>query len=176
LNPIGEAFAPLRELACWNVRKGHGSFLTFEFGAPSLEVGEPRMSPVRAKRGRKTPSRSAYVHGEWHLWIHCCHWKILTCGEELAWSEDSDQRIGQAAAELNGQMLAGVMVDPSAGTSRFEFDLGGELLTWPYQEGHEEQWLLYEPDGRVLQYRADGHYARDPGSFTDDQHRWQSLA
>jgi hypothetical protein len=172
LNPIAEAFAPLRELAGWNVRQGHGSFVTFEFGAPVLEIGEPRMSSVRAKLGRKTPSRSSYVRGAWHLWIYCCHWKMLTSGEELAWSEDDDRRIGHATTELNGQMLAGVSVNPSKGTSSFKFDLGGELLTWPYEIGDDEQWRLYEPDGRVLQYRADGCYARDPAEFTDAQNIW----
>lgn len=40
-DPVGSVFAPLIGLPAWNVQKGQGSFLTFDFGAPHLSITEP---------------------------------------------------------------------------------------------------------------------------------------
>jgi len=87
----------------WNVQQGHGSFLTFEFGEPKLEINE-RNSPDKGIR------RSAYVHGQWHLWIYCCSWRVLQGETQLAWSEDTNDVIGHATATLNGQELVDLSV------------------------------------------------------------------
>jgi hypothetical protein len=65
---LADAFDPVRGLPSWEVRRGHGSFLTLEFGAPSVEVGDVRTlrTPIAGER-LPVPSRGAYVRGEWHL-------------------------------------------------------------------------------------------------------------
>jgi hypothetical protein len=65
---IRQVFADLYGLPSWNVRKGHGSFMTFEFGEPYLEVGEAieRETPF----GFRCVKRQTAVHGVWHLWIY----------------------------------------------------------------------------------------------------------
>ncbi len=69
---IEGVFGRLYGEPCWNVKRGHGSFLTLEFGEPYLTVKEPgevtpEMSPVQ-KWYQCT--RHVFVHGEWHLWIY----------------------------------------------------------------------------------------------------------
>jgi hypothetical protein len=103
--PLETFIKPMLGLAAWGVRQGYGSFLSFEFGQPKLEVTE-RHSPGKGLR------RSAYVQGQWRLSTYCCHWRALQDGTQLAWSEDSDQLIGRAAATLNAQKLLGVRVAP----------------------------------------------------------------
>jgi len=152
----------------WGVRQGHGSFLTFEFGEPNLEVTERRS----AEKGSR---RLAVVHGEWHLWIYCCHWKALEHGEKLAWSADSDTVIGRATAMLNGQKLLSVTVTPSEGRSTFTFDLGGSLETWPYGgDATEEQWTIMT-EAEAFTYRADGTYSHEPSTTPSSEKRWLPL-
>jgi hypothetical protein len=71
-DPLRRAFAPVTGLPAWNVRKGHGSFLTLEFGKPHLVVRQPIVAAPEASDEVRTAlrHRSVYPHGEWHLWIY----------------------------------------------------------------------------------------------------------
>ena len=71
-------------LPCWNAKSGWGSFLTMEFGLPHLEIREPSPpKPDWSLRTRRSQARRlVVVHGEWHLWIYCCEWKVHT-GKKL---------------------------------------------------------------------------------------------
>ena len=152
----------------WGVKQGYGSFLTFEFGEPKLEIKEG-ISPKDGMR------RSAYVHGQWHLWIYCCHWRVLQHGTQIAWSEDANEVIGRATTSLNGQKLLGVSVDCDAGSSTFTFDLGGLLETWPYgDDPTDEQWIILT-DAEAFAYRADGTYLCGPSDTPADSERWLSF-
>lgn len=155
-------------LPAWGVKQGHGSFLTFEFGPPKLEVTE-RKSP------RKGLRRFAYVHGRWHLWIYCCHWRALQDGAQLAWSEDDGQVIARATATLNAQKSIDLRVAPDDGRSIFTFDLGGAIETWPYgDDPTDEQWIILT-DTESFAYRADGHHAGGPSNIPHDSERWLPL-
>lgn len=155
-------------LPAWGAKQGHGSFLTFEFGQPSLEVKEWQ-SP------RKGLRRSAHVHGEWHVWIYCCDWRFLQRDQQLAWSEDGGEKIARAAAMLSGQKLMRVDVEPSQGRSTFWFDLGGVLETWPYDDAStEEQWHIYGPVD-VFTYRGDGCFSVEPRDKPSEATPWAPL-
>lgn len=163
--PLAAFVSPMLGLPAWGVTQGHGSFLTFDFGAPKLEVAERHS----AEKGLR---RTAFVHGEWHLWIYCCHWRAFQDGAPLAWSEDSDKVIGRAAAMLNGQKLLSIAVDPALGGSTFSFDLGGSLTTWPYgDDPTTEQWTILT-GSEAFAYRADGKYACGSSSTPPDQVQW----
>lgn len=158
---------PIVGLPAWGALQGHGSFLTLDFGEPKLEVHE------RQKDG--CTIRKAYVRGQWHLWIYCCHWRILKDGAQLAWSEDADEDIERSTAALNGQKLLGVTVSPDEGRSTFGFDLGGSLETWPYgDDPTDEQWIILT-EAEAFAYRADGTYSQGPSSTPPDAERWLSL-
>lgn len=166
--PLQAFIRPMIGLLAWGVRQGHGSFLSFDFGAPKLDVHEHGSAETGLKRG-------AFVHGQWHLWIYCCHWRATRDGAQLAWSEDSDRLIGRAAATLNGQKLLAVIADPAAGRSTFTFDLGGALETWPYgDDPEEEQWSILT-ETEAFAYRADGRYQRGPSDAPPDEEGWLPL-
>jgi hypothetical protein len=119
--------------------------------------------------------RRVFVHGEWHLWIYCCQWQVTTVTRLVGHSalqSAAKRPILRAAQELDGQRLVGMSIDARRGTSVFAFDLGSRLETHPY-DADGQQWLLYEPDGRVLTYRADGCFTHQPGDTPRGQERWR---
>ena len=173
LDPVFDrCFGPLNGKPCWQARRGHGSFITLEFGEPSLEIREPSEPKADASYTvRKLLSRRLVtIRGQWHLWVYCCAWTIFNNSEQLAHSEDNDEAIASAIGFLDGQALIAATVDNSA-NSQFTFDLGGVLTTSPYDED-SEQWMLYQPDGMVLSLRADGHYSHSTSFTEHGAERW----
>lgn len=172
---IVELFRPLIGLPCWNVKQGYGSFLTFEFGEPSLATREPRDIPHASSRVREVFARRLVtVHGQWHLWIYCCGWQIRLRGEGLADDESSDDKIAAACGALDGQALQQVTLGPYVGWTQFHFDLGGMLTTRPYEDELEEKWMLYCRDGNVYTYRSDGTASFGPGTRKPHEEQWDS--
>ena len=147
---IDDKFQPLLGKFCWNVQRGSASYLTFEFGEPHLVVREPRKVPESRPQEWKDHMARRYVtfRGDWHLWIYMCHWEAYYRGELIGHAESSDETINIVAEKLDGQRLDNVSVDDTYATT-FEFDLGGTLVTIPWEEEDEpnEQWMLFEPLG-----------------------------
>ena len=173
LDPIFDrSFAPLRGLPCWQVKRGYGSFITLEFGEPHLEIREPKVpAPEWPPKVRESvASRKVTVRGEWHLWVYCCSWSILDDGKLIGTSEDNHAAIDSAISRLDGQALAMFSADSSAG-SEFAFDLGGRLSTSPY-DTDSEQWMLFQPDGHVLSFRADSSYSYSSSTTKKDTEDW----
>ena len=78
----------------------------------------------------------------------------------------------RAAANVDGQNISSIFVEPLSGESRFEFDLGGLIETWPYgDDPTEEQWYIYGPE-EVFAYRADGLYCKQPGDTPCENEIW----
>lgn len=147
-----EFFKNLYGIPCWNVQKGHGSFLTFEFGEPQLEIGSVSPSTLGFPHER----RQANVRGAWHLWIYMCHWSIEFQEREICHSESEDIEMNRACGFLNGQCLSNIETN-SLNAIDFRFDLGGVLKTFPYSNDEiEDMWMLYCPDKRVLCFQSDG--------------------
>src|SRR4051794_33238502 len=113
-DPLRRAFAPLIGLPVWSVRNGYGSFITMELGNPRLEIREPGVaSPKASKRVRRQwARRDVTVRGDWHLWIYCCHWKIVVEGRTHAWSESKTKKMAKALAVIDGQLLTAVDARP----------------------------------------------------------------
>jgi len=168
---VKKVFDPILGRPAWQVKKGHGSFLTFEFGSPSLTVREPRaFNPEISERLNESRGRRLVtIRGEWHLWIYCCHWEILKMEKFLSHNESPDAVIEKAASFLDGQTLESVSVLPDCSTV-FRFDLGGILRTRPWDEEEvSEQWMLYEPSGMVFEINSDSTYSHFPGSTPPDE-------
>lgn len=175
MNQIDKSFETLRGKPCWGVKRGYGSFLTLEFGSPHLVIREPH-SPADtvSRRVRKVLARRIVrARGRWHLWIYCCEWRVSSNGIVVGDSTTS-RRIDRAARELNGQKLLDVLINSRGARTRFVFDLGAELETKPFDRS-SEQWLLYEPGGGVLAWRADRRYQYGPGNRPPGELKWRTL-
>jgi len=177
-DPIRSVFTPLIGLPAWNVQKGYGSFLTFDFGVPHLSIREPVDNPRTEHPNvrKRLQRRSVRPHGEFYLWIYCCHWRCAENGVECAHDESADAEIHAAASFMDGQILRAVQVDPASGGSLFRFDLGATLETWPYaNDDNDEQWSLEAQQKFYFSYRADGQYSWAPHDCLPDQMIWKSL-
>ena len=156
---LKEVFQKLRHHPGWNVKRGWGSFITFEFGNPYLDKCKI-YKRTRTRIGKNIyPIRSRPVHvkGEWYLWIECCAWYMWQDGRAIAHSNSPNDDIDRACYFLSGQKIRGIAVFPKTGKSIFSFELGGAILTRPYS-ANEVQWMLYCPK-KILIYRSDGHFA-----------------
>ena len=172
LDPVFErCFAPLIGQPCWQVRSGHGSFVTLEFGEPYLEVREPRgvAAHVSARVREMLSHRNITVRGQWHLWVYCCDWSVFDRDRVVGCSDDSES-FAAATQFLDGQILTAASTD-SGSVSEFRFDLGGRMTTGP-RDDDGELWMLYQPDGNVLTLRANGSYCCSPANGDPNMEEW----
>jgi hypothetical protein len=160
------SFARLYGKPAWQVSPGYGSFLTMEFGEPHLRIREPK--------GRLT-NRLVKVRGEWHLWIYCCNWQVFHNGTpvgDASLESSSKKKIIAAANYLDGQKLMRASMSEEGCRLTLDFDLGGQLVTEPYDED-SEQWFLYEPEAACLTVRADRQFQYGPSNSASE--KWQQF-
>jgi hypothetical protein len=158
---------------CWNVKPGYGSFLTLEFGRPHLDVREPSIANKDAslRVRRLLAHRSVFVHGEWHLWIYCCAWEVLSNGKHIG-NGSTKLEMRRAAKVLDGQKLVQFSFAAKQVRCIFEFDLGATLQTEPYDR-KGEQWMLHTPKKKVLTLRADRRYQYMRSDVPRDRGQWK---
>ena len=137
---------PLLGKKCWQARKGHGSFLTFDFGKVKI--------PSRPSRSRFGKKRMLPAKGEWHLWIMMCEWVIKRHNIMIAHSESSDEDIENIVSQIKGLKIEKIGFYQDSDDSLFVFENGYTIQTHPYEDGDEndEQWLLFTPNNYVISY------------------------
>lgn len=109
----------------WGVSLGIGSFLTFEFGNP-------------------VPSEKK-VHGEFHVWIQNCSWRIQQLGKVLACSEDERSRIIDSVKCLENLSLLKIELIRDGFDTVFKFDNDVILYLFTIYSEEYENWMLYTP-------------------------------
>lgn len=144
LRGIRERVAPLLGQRSWDARLGIGSFVTLEFGTPREPVG---------KR----------AHGEWHLWVYCCAWRMDEGDEVVAASEDARDMLEQAVTRLEGRVLERVEITGPALETTWWFERRLALHLFPIFSRDFEHWLLYLPGGDVLTAGPGTSWSLEPG-------------
>jgi hypothetical protein len=145
------AFQRLIGLVPWGVKLGHGSFLTLEFGKEITQLF----------RG------TSHRHGEWHLWLRSCAWRIQRGGRILIASGDDREIIERAVNRLRPGALRKATVDSETLDIRLEFADGVELVAFANHRYRYEQWELFQPEGRVLIANAGGSLAEEAAGGLD---------
>jgi hypothetical protein len=174
---IHDIFSPAFGKPCWNLVGGvFGTHISMEFGNPALDIRRPTKSDhVDGDPAKPIARRRVSVKGEYTLVIWSCAWTFHHLGTLVGHSNlkgSSKTPIKKAMATLHGQMLTAVAVEPHTGRSEFRFDLGGHLLTEPY-EPDTDQWQFSTPSGKYLVYRSDGKYSFQPGNTSPSDQQWQ---
>jgi hypothetical protein len=166
---LQRVFSEIYGKPCWNVKPGHGSFLTLEFGKPHLEVREPIVAGKGATRKVRMvlARRNVFVHGEWHLRVADCAWEVLSNGRHVG-NGSTKPSMRRAATFLDGQKLIRFSFISQGVGCIFEFDLGASLRTLPYDR-KGEQWVLFTPKQKVLTLRADRRYQLQRSDFPGDK-------
>lgn len=143
MSKLESLFAPLIGKHIWGIRLGDGTFLTLEFGEPSLEFRgpiEPRFVTNPQAR-RKLRRRSVHVVGQSQLWLQFCNWEI-TVREGHARSTDLDVAdASEVFADLEGQILLKVTISGPDSVEML-FDLGGQLRFSSSIEEEDDQWSI----------------------------------
>ncbi len=171
IRSLTDYFSDLIGIPGWHVQQGYGSFLTFEFGLPRQEIFSVRKRRV-SENYPASQRRLVTIHGDWHLWIYCCGWKILQEGKHLAHHESDRENIERACQVLNGQEINSINIDLETKHTQFCFDLGGFLETGPYDDELKKQWFIYCPDKNVFTFRSDGCYSLSRDDITPDKEKW----
>src|SRR5215472_12467076 len=102
MKQIKKFFGPFVGRSVWQVRRGHGSFLTMEFGTLHLSVREPRdTNPDHSEKvKRNLRRRHVVLTGDWHFWVQYGAWKISTRDGVLT----SDDPPGSQSDECLGDL------------------------------------------------------------------------
>ena len=163
---IDKWFQPLYGHPCWGLRYDRNLNLSMNFGKPSLEIREPRSTESKSEAVQRMASRRRVtVGGEWWLWIYCCYWRLTSDNLDLATGSSSFRRIEKATAQLAGQKLVSVAIEPATGATRFVFDLGCVLRCRRFERDTDaELWMLYKPSGYVLSVHANGTVSHQRGT------------
>jgi hypothetical protein len=141
---IRRIFSELIGRPPWGVRLGEGSFLTMEFGKPEANQS------------------GGLVHGEWHLWLYMCMWRIETKEKVLVGSEDDRTSIRSLLETVPFDATRVANITPPSLDLSLEFNSGVSLVTFSVTTRSDEQWMLFTPDGNVLTTYAGGafHYGK----------------
>jgi len=133
---------PMLGKKAWGVSLGEGSFITIEFGIP-----------VPSEEDQEQ------IHGEWHLWIYCCSWRLEQGEEILAASEDSQSKLEEAVKTLECLTLYSVELLPPAWDTILNFEQQVILRLFSVYSEDYEHWILFTPNGDVINIGPGTHWS-----------------
>lgn len=136
---IDAILAEVQSMPCWAARRGHGTFLTFDFG-------ERRV--VQTRRG----SREV---GAVHLWVYLAKWSLCAGDLRAGWDTPIDQ-VDATLRRFIGTSL--VAIDGAPAVIRFGPSDNATIALSPLAESDEDDplFMLYLPDHRVLSATQSG--------------------
>jgi hypothetical protein len=164
---IEDMFAPIVGSLVWAVRRGHGSFLTMEFGQPHLLIREPvdSTSEPGSIVHRLLSRRRVSIAGDFHLWIQHARWRLVV-GDKACDNDSLPGDIDDVLPILDGQQMTGVVAGRDALVLRF--DLGATLqVKYSMNEGAAklEQWALHRYRGNAVVCFSDGTIVESAGEI-----------
>lgn len=118
------------------VKLGHGSFLTIDFG----------------EKTEKSPGK---FESEWMIWIYCCQWEILDDSHNISvHCEDSPEDMALVLNQLQNSPLTELKYDPESFEISLGFANGFSIKLTPNDEYYEdaEYMMIYTPDNGVLAF------------------------
>lgn len=138
---IYEFFEQIYGLKVRNLKQGHGSFLTMEFGKDLEYETKIRGKIEKEKRG------------EWYFWIYMNAWRIDENLKPIAGCEDSRKIIEKALEKIENQKLLHVEVLNEVFDMKIEFEnsIIINLFSIYTTDDHDsENWMLFTPEKKVL--------------------------
>jgi hypothetical protein len=123
---------PLLGQPAWGIKLGEGTFVTMEFG--------PKI--IKAQKGK--------THGEWHLWVYFCAWRLEDEENVIVASEDSREQMSMALQVIEGKKLLSVEMSLPGLDTVFRFEKVS-LRAFPVTSEENCAWMLYDPKEMVLE-------------------------
>jgi hypothetical protein len=144
---IKAKMAPLIRQKPWGVSLGFGSFITLEFGQP--------IPP--SKEDKKT-------HGEWHLWVYMCAWRLEKNNKFIAGSGADRSELAKVVQMMEGMSIDSIEILPVAGDTIIYFEEELVLRIFSIYSSEDKLWMLFAPDGNVLSIYPGTNWYYKPGS------------
>lgn len=138
---INSYFKQIYGLKVRNIKQGHGSFLTMEFGKDLKYEVKVQGKIEKEKRG------------EWYFWIYMSAWRIDDHFKPIAGCEDSRSRIINALKKIETQKLINIEILNPAYDMKIEFEnsiIINLFSIYTEDENDSENWLLFTPEKKVL--------------------------
>lgn len=148
-------------IPCWQVRWDNQVGLDMNFGAPKMEIHQPRVSHARSERVRALfARRRVFLHGTHWLCITPFTWSIQMPDGQRVTASSSAKRQDTLCQRLGGEKLAAIRIDSHSGRTLFYFDLGAKIVVRgervrPFAE--YELWSLHAR-GRFVAVHGGGGY------------------
>jgi hypothetical protein len=144
---IDNLLLELRGKPAWGLVRTFGSMFFLEIGNPM-----PR-------------SDTKKVHGEWHILVELCHWRVESQNATLAGSDDEQELIDYTFTNLELGSIETVAVSSTSHDLRIIFSSGIRLSTFSATAAatndKSTQWQIYCPDDNVWIAKADGSLANE---------------
>ncbi len=122
------------------VMQGYGSSIFLDFGCDIPYE-------INTRKGRQTR-----YHGEWHLWIYRCAWRIDQNQKPVVGSEDTREKRARHLLELEGREFkkAEILNDAFDTKILFGDDIELYLFSFYTEEEYSKQWLFFTPEKKVF--------------------------
>lgn len=134
---LKDILSKIEGLKAYNVKLGHGSYLTIDFGEP-IEIN------IKTRKGIEK-----FTRGEWHLWVYMCAWRIDKGNRALAGSNDSRNKIESVLKKIDGKKMISFDLKRSL-DAILVFNGQYELRMFSVNTEDQDQWMIYTPDKNVL--------------------------
>ena len=122
-----------------NVKLGHGSFITIDFGK-NLTLKETIKGKERT-----------YTQGEWHLWIIMSAWRLDVNGVPLITCESSREKIDIELKKIENKKLINFQIlNPAFDADLiYENEIILHLFSWSIEKD-SKQWMLFTPERKIF--------------------------
>ncbi len=119
---------------------GYGSSIFMDFGCDIPYE-------IKTRKGLQTR-----YHGEWHLWIYMCAWRIDKHKKPVVGWEDTRAKIACHLIELESREFkkAEILNDAFDVKLFFGDDIELHLFSFHTAGEYNEQWLLFTPEKKVF--------------------------
>jgi hypothetical protein len=121
-----------------NIKLGHGSFLTVEFGKDYIVELQTNKGLTRS------------VRGEWSLWVYLCAWRLDQNLDPLVGSADDRELIEPKIQILENKKLLSAKITSNSFDLVLDFEDNITLYLFSFQVADHEQWLLYTPEKKTF--------------------------
>jgi hypothetical protein len=109
-----------------------------------------------------------HKHGQWHLWLYMCHWRIETAGRAIAGSDDDRNELQSSIARIQWGTVIEIQRQGLSQDLVVTFASGARLLTFSSSSRADcQQLMLFTPDGHSSTLFGDGHVVTEPATMAN---------
>lgn len=143
-NELEQQLVGMIGLPLWGIKKGFGTFLTFEVG---------NLDPTRSKSG--------IDHGEWHIWVRMGFWRVIQDSRVVvsALMDAEEQKDGMSNSAIHDKRwtISTIALGKTFNDISLECVEGLRIdICFASSAADDEQWTIFKPDQQAISAYGDG--------------------